>query len=57
MTEQQTGTGRTSISLTPAARERLAQYERAIAKAEDRYVTAGQAVERLMDWADAADLP
>ena len=57
MTEQQTGTGRTSISLTPAARERLAQFERAIAKAEDRYVTAGQAVERLMDWADAADLP
>lgn len=54
MTEQQQASGRTSISLTPAARERLAQYERQIAAKEGRYVTAGGAVEWLMDVADAA---
>ena len=57
MSEQQAGTGRTSVALYTPVRERLAAFERALAAKEGRYVTANDAVDRLLDFADAADLP
>ena len=57
MTEQQAGAARTTIALYQPVRERLAAFERALAAKEGRYVSAGDAIDRLLDFADAADLP
>ena len=57
MSEQQEARPRTSVALATPVRDRLAAFERALAAKENRYVSASDAVDRLLDFADAADLP